>query len=424
MFNSPILDVTIGLVFIFLLYSLLATSVNEAIATSLSLRARMLKNAITERMLANISGDSRWRSIFRGVHDILLETIKILTGYTRNKRDTKIGDNFYSHPLIKNYGSSKVFPIPSYIAATNFSTVLADVLKSEFDRRINEIAQFKYANSLTHESMDSIKQNLAYTSNLIKIKELLDFYGYHYNTFGKPPDGSVIDRDTWYILDMHLRESSYDFEKFTRRIEGWFDDTMDRVSGWYKRQTQFVLIVIGMTIAIVFNVDTIQITQKLSTDRDATEKLVQMAIEATDRYKDDPRVKHSSGIMEESPSALADSAANYRIYKEYQDKLEAIVKFSRDTLQKANNIIALGWDEAGREAAGKQKGRKFLGWLITAFAISLGAPFWFDLLNKMVKIRGTGKKEESGSGANPSAGNVQAPVTIHLTNQSGEEAVG
>ena len=33
-----------------------------------------------------------------------------------------------------------------------------------------------------------------------------------------------------------------------------------------------------------------------------------------------------------------------------------------------------------------------LGWLITALAVSLGAPFWFDLLNRLVKLRGTGTK--------------------------------
>ena len=38
----------------------------------------------------------------------------------------------------------------------------------------------------------------------------------------------------------------------------------------------------------------------------------------------------------------------------------------------------------------KSKGKAFLGWLITALAISLGSPFWFDILNKLVKVRGSG----------------------------------
>jgi hypothetical protein len=33
---------------------------------------------------------------------------------------------------------------------------------------------------------------------------------------------------------------------------------------------------------------------------------------------------------------------------------------------------------------------KLIGWLITAGATVLGAPFWFDTLKKLVNIRGTG----------------------------------
>ena len=69
-------------------------------------------------------------------------------------------------------------------------------------------------------------------------------------------------------------------------------------------------------------------------------------------------------------------------------------------------------------------GKKFLGFLILAFAVCLGAPFWFDLLNKLVKMRGSGKKEESSSGSNTN-GSGQQPLTVNVnTQKSGEEAVG
>ncbi len=34
------------------------------------------------------------------------------------------------------------------------------------------------------------------------------------------------------------------------------------------------------------------------------------------------------------------------------------------------------------------------GWAITAFAVSLGAPFWFDILNKFMVVRSTVKPAE------------------------------
>ena len=37
---------------------------------------------------------------------------------------------------------------------------------------------------------------------------------------------------------------------------------------------------------------------------------------------------------------------------------------------------------------------KILGLLMTVAAVSLGAPFWFDLLGKVAQLRSTGKREE------------------------------
>jgi len=417
MFNSPFLDVTIGLVFIFLLYSLLATSVNEAIATSFSLRARMLRNAITERMLADSVQERRWRSVFKGVKELLVEIIKIITGYEKKKDKIKIGDHFYQHPLIKNYGSSSVFPLPSYINNHNFSTVLIDVLKKEFNERLDEIAQFKYERSSANEPIEVIKEQLKYSIDMAKIKEVLDYYGRHYAAGKQPLEKSVIDEDTWHILNMHLQESMYDIQRFVPRIETWFDDTMDRVSGWYKRQTQVVLFLLGFTIAFGFNVDAIQIAGKLSTDKETRGKLVDLAVQATERYKDDPRVHQPTSTASDSN----DTATNSVNIQEYKDKLKSIDSFIKDTLEEANNILALGWDEEKKEVAKQTKGSKFIGFLITAFAISLGAPFWFDLLNKFVLVRGTGKREGNGNGG---YSGTAAPVIVQLTNQTGEEAVG
>jgi hypothetical protein len=37
---------------------------------------------------------------------------------------------------------------------------------------------------------------------------------------------------------------------------------------------------------------------------------------------------------------------------------------------------------------------KVLGWFVTGLALSLGAPFWFDLLGKFMNIRGAGPKPD------------------------------
>ena len=481
MFNSPILDVAIGLVFIFLLYSLLITSVNEAVATLLGLRARMLRNGIVESMLANTPEDNRWMSLYKGVKEFFLEILKAFVG-SREKpeNEKKIGDKFFDHPLIKNYGSSRIFPIPSYIPTSNFSLVLIDVLKNEFNKRLDEISTYKFSISANNDTLEDIKKNLLYSSDILKIKEIIEYYGRHYATSNIPPPESVIDKETWQILHLHLKESIFNIEKFTQKIEGWFDDSMSRVSGWYKRQTQAILFLMGILVAILFNVDTIQISGKLSTDKDARDKMVQFATNAIDQYKDDPRVKK---IADAKGNIIPDTsktgmAANDSIFKQYRNKADSIRQFIDGDIKKANDILALGWGDYGRRrdsakllkkyeedsACNLKEGRalitasspqqlrkqvldtiyekhwikykvgyviqqstrakKLLGFLITAFAICLGAPFWFDLLNKLVKLRDSGKKEDNTQ-STAAATAAQQPVTVNVNTQSsGEEAVG
>jgi hypothetical protein len=42
-----------------------------------------------------------------------------------------------------------------------------------------------------------------------------------------------------------------------------------------------------------------------------------------------------------------------------------------------------------------------IGWLITATAALFGAPFWFDLLQQFIRLRGTGPKPEASTTPSP-----------------------
>ena len=57
-----------------------------------------------------------------------------------------------------------------------------------------------------------------------------------------------------------------DVGKFRESIEHWFDDTMDRVSGWYRRWAQWWTIVLAIVVAIGLNVDAIRVANRLADD--------------------------------------------------------------------------------------------------------------------------------------------------------------
>jgi hypothetical protein len=465
------------------MYSLLATSINETIATLFDLRARMLKTAIITGMLSDTSKDDRWTSSVKGVRGFFKEILRIILGnLIKEKEIKKIGHKFFDNPVIKNYGSSRIFPLPSYIPTKNFSTVLIEELKKEFDFRLHEIAQNKFKNQTsTAVTIASITQDLQNSSDSFKLAELFKLYKNSYINGISTLSIPIIDSETCMILEMHLRESVYDIVKFSEKIENWFDDSMNRVGGWYKRQAQTIVFLIGLLLAITFNVDIIQIAGKLSVDKDARDKLVQSSIQAVDKYKDDPRVKKTTlkdgtFIYDTTITGIQN---NDSIFKSYNKKIATVNKMLKNEIDSTNDILAVGWGDYGKKRDGEKvllkyrkpgccrkkiiteselvdsksrqhvldsiydkhwikykvgyivkesaHGKKLLGYLILAFAVSIGAPFWFDLLSKLIKIRGSGKKEGDGNPATSSttaAAQLPVNITVNTSSQSGEEAVG
>ena len=61
-----------------------------------------------------------------------------------------------------------------------------------------------------------------------------------------------------------------------------------------------------------------------------------------------------------------------------------------------------------------------LGWVITAFACTLGAPFWFDALSKLVKLRSSGAPPATAKGADSSG----APPGSQLARSAASPVAG
>jgi hypothetical protein len=66
-----------------------------------------------------------------------------------------------------------------------------------------------------------------------------------------------------------------------KNLEAWYDDGMDRVSGWYKRSTQKIVLIIALVVAGVLNVNTITIAHYLYRDETLREAIVSAAEKST-----------------------------------------------------------------------------------------------------------------------------------------------
>jgi hypothetical protein len=153
-----------------------------------------------------------------------------------------------------------------------------------------------------------------------------------------------------------LDEAQHDVERLKTQIEIWFNNGMDRASGWYKRKTQWIQFFLGLSLVILLNIDSVHIGRTL------------FAVNSPLR----------ASLVESAKSFVAQPGGTNRPMK---DVVEAISTAS----------LPIGWSELPRR---DQWLTMILGWLITAFAVSLGAPFWFDLLNKFINVRASGKAPE------------------------------
>lgn len=359
MFNSETLDIVIGLVFIYLLYSLFATILQEFIATYLNFRSKILELAIY-RMLQDNDKFSSNRVL----------TILQFLFYNITEGTSTFSGQFYDHPLMKYLGENDKTRRPSYITKDTFSKVVLDILRGP-DIKVGDDIKSRIGNQLFSEPQKSTPDSAG---------------------------SMAIEKQTQTFLRSIWVDAQGDVDKFRSLLENWFDQTMDRATGWYKKYTQIVLLVVGIFLAVAFNVNTIDIVHKL--EKDPTLR-AQLITQADNFLKTHPNLdKEFRSVLKEDSSTVKPcdtsslknlqvlTRAQYEALKVQRDTLmERANRLVEDDLTKTNKLLGLGYASFYEFGKTLKNPLSYIGWIITAIAISLGAPFWFDLLNRLMKIR-------------------------------------
>jgi hypothetical protein len=276
LFNSTVLDVAIGLLFVYLLLGILCTTVHEWIAGIVGTRANTLRQGIRGLLDGQSTG-----------------TMQFL-------------EAFYLHPVIS--GMMKDGKHPSYLSSRTFSTAIMDLVTPTI-------------------------------SGPITLPNLVD-------GINALPEGEV--KKTLVALVTNV---GGDLGKAQRNIEHWFDDAMDRVSGWYKRSAQLWTAIIAVALTISANADTMKIARQLWANPTVRSELI-------DQAKTTKGSQTPVGLTAQEDTALGG---------------------------------VLGWNGSSLAVGGSAWLERILGWIFTTIAVSLGAPFWFDTLNRFINIRSAGK---------------------------------
>jgi hypothetical protein len=171
-------------------------------------------------------------------------------------------------------------------------------------------------------------------------------------------------------------------EQFETEVAKWFDRSMERTSGVYRRNARGISFLIGLAIAIIINADTFYITSRLAQEP-AVRSLINQAIGET--------------IVQEELATAQDLS-------EVRQTINQLVDETTLPLGRSESVLAQ--QEAAEANWPIWIPRRFLGWTITGLAISMGASFWFDLLNRFVRVRSTGKpRSDSPDSRNDSTSN-------------------
>ena len=314
MWGSDVLDVAIAIIFVFLLVSILASAIREAIEGFLKTRSTHLEAGIRE-LLQDQDG----------------------TGLVKDLFDHPLIFNLYAG-VYKPLKISKWWPtsltrgrnLPTYIPSRNFAQALMDLAARGPVSSTNSTLA-----SSRPITLQTIRANLSLLQN--------------------PP----VQRAVLSALD----SAQGDLQKAQANIEAWYDSTMDRVSGWYKRSTQWILLAIGLTIAVALNVNTITIGNYLYLNKTAREAVVARAQAAADADSKDKDAQAKDFTYQKAQKTLDELSLPIGGSERWQDT-------------KTKTFPTLG------------------GWLLTGIAASFGAPFWFDLLNKFMVVRSTVKPHQ------------------------------
>src|SRR5579885_105611 len=267
MSGSVMLDVAIGLILIFLILSFVAAAIRESLEVWLKHRAKLLHQGVLELL-----------------------------------HDPSLTKDLYEHPLISSLyrgdyeEAKKKRELPSYIPSRNFALALLDMTA----RGRDTAAALPAGMGAAPMSMATLRQNITQLGN------------------------NKVQRVVLAALDT----AAGDLAKAQEAIETWFDTGMDRVSGWYKRKSQWMLVVIGFAVAAIANVDTFAIARHLYNDPGERQAAVAMAGEV---------------VKQPAPSGGGATDAEVRAMVAKLDSITLPIGWPTVKLMSAGDAMSFAW---------------------------------------------------------------------------------
>jgi hypothetical protein len=306
---------------------------------SVFLAVSLFTSAVTEGLSTLVR--LRARTLLSGVKQLL-----------NDQQFEGLALSLYNHALVNPLSAGNTDPgktpsiKPSYIEPDQFALAFVDILKQAGDTAAK--AEAAAAAGGTAPPADGAATPADEVASLkLSIETAIKKIG---------------NQQIRATLTALYRKAGKDVDAFRDEIAAWFDAAMDRLSGVYSRYVKAISFVVALVLAGLLNADAIHVADTLWERPALAERLAKLDLPIVD--KTHPETEATQLLKQ----------------------IEGVAPL-------------LEWNGFGNDERRHGLGIAFmiLGWVVVAGAALFGAPFWFDVLQRFVQLRGTGPSPDENA---------------------------
>jgi hypothetical protein len=414
LFNTPILDVAIGFLFVFTLLALLVTQINNVIGTALKWRSKQLKQGLQKLITdPELQAELLTHPLIRMVEldDLQIQALNEGADLQRVMDSAKptgvtwIQSNLFVEALVSilyRRASGDLFGRISIevdaLPVGEQKSACRAVL-----RRFQEYPSYENLNELRGIIL-TLPDNFTLVQLYDELEAKLPQISFQSSDLIGLVEGveQIADPALRRVLEAIVKTAN-NLDEARQKIENWFNDGMDRTSQAFQRHMQRVTLVVSILLVSLLNVDSLQLGRALWQDRELRDTVGAVA----QGYAETAQIARQQEI------AAGADPSGAELLDEMRDNLKQV----GETYQKLIDLqLPIGWEftsysdpasvaaftdiglpdprSSGRNLWNMTPAnpewlgvllKKIIGLAVSAVAASQGAPFWFDLLRRLTR---------------------------------------
>jgi hypothetical protein len=338
-FSLPIIEIALSLIISWALFAIFCSILQETMVQLKNERGRFFKQQLL-RQLNDAPNQINWASLL------------------------------YTHPSFDILSRAYNKP-PSEISAKTFSETLIEVVATAHKVQSKKLDTELMSALPANQYENQLLNDFSLATKVLVPSELVALLASSLNK-AEIRAGGLKDRTDDKVYNLLVEE-----------ISDWFNQLSSRTSVWYRKLTKRRLFFLGLILSVALNINSIALFKYFSKNPAARTALI--------TYYENNKTQLEVMAQKYDQSAGPHDTITL---KEIKNDV-VLLKTKIDSLVDANEI-PIGWKQHPKKVSAQNNswwenilnGMLYLiGFVLTAFAASAGAPFWFELLKKAYTLK-------------------------------------